>query len=866
MPSEELRVGDKVRMRVRDTVPIALRDKRATIAHIQDGRYRLVFASPPSDSSGNPYHAMWWTRDHFRVIARGPVIEVGTRVQVADQPYSDYENGYVDSALYGAVGVVADVGRMSVTVRIETPGGGGTTNYIHPYYLTVIEQAPAPGRFSVGDLVQVAPDAVRSTVTGQRVNSRIAGQVCQVSVTNHPHYEVRTLNGVGFTGTVHVSGLSPAAEDVIQFRRGHVVQVAEGALRSLGGRPAAVAGQIGIVYDDVITPRVVTAMGTGYVHQSFLSTVETPTLEPGMTVRVGRQAFISSSDTGNLRMASDRLYNRIGRIAPRITSVIDPGGNVRVRVGGSTEWVHWAFLTVLSEEEAANTMVPGMMARVSMTSQSGRHIPVNVRGRVVTVAEDYGDGSFYVEANGRGEQVWQEDMTRIVQAAPDQRSCWHCTEIAEPHFTVNSEVLCQNCTEVCGTCSQVRALRRMHLIDERFTCSDCSVQCQHCGGVNPRSDARVNSDGYWYCPRHWRQCRADGCEALAFGMQATCQDCQTHVGYDALGRWRRTEAVLWLGGPVRSKGGYYVGFEHEVTASGMFNLRPLREWANENLGHRTALDPKPDSSVSGFEIATQPMTPAFFESVDWESYMAMLNENYPVYSEPEGHGLHVHIGRQAFRRERLSRYKGDGTLRKKPKRIMVTDPAMLAAFTLLLSRGHSHLTRIGRRDSARWAERVTHPVKATIVQPHFPVRGKQHAKITRSMHVAVPRGAVNLTNQHTIEIRVARSTRSADDLRDAVRVVYLAAEYIRHLRSQGSINPKAVNWMAFSEWVREVMPEAHQSISGSGVRLEPHPVTTGSLMEAFTTEESEALRAAGTVNTRMEEDGEVSAPFVTLGA
>src|SRR5690606_20299266 len=117
--------------------------------------------------------------------------------------------------------------------------------------------------------------------------------------------------------------------------------------------------------------------------------------------------------------------------------------------------------------------------------------------------------------------------------------------------------------------------------------------------------------------------------------------------------------------------------------------------------------------------------------------------------ERDTHGLHVHIGRQAFRRPVLVKKDGRGRPYKKPHRVMRTDPGMLAAFTYLLTRGHDHLVRIGRRDSEEWAPTVPRPVAAAIMQEYsgVPYDHPQRLKLQRAgEYVEIPRGAVNLNN------------------------------------------------------------------------------------------------------------------------
>jgi len=78
----------------------------------------------------------------------------------------------------------------------------------------------------------------------------------------------------------------------------------------------------------------------------------------------------------------------------------------------------------------------------------------------------------------------------------------------------------------------------------------------------------------------------------------------------------------------------------------------------------------------------------------------------------------------------------------------------------------------------------------------------------------VGRDALNFGNSKTVEVRAFRSTRNADDLRAAVRLVYYTADYVRHLMDEGQVsNPARLNWTQFTLWVATNHPEGFASIA-----------------------------------------------------
>lgn len=340
-------------------------------------------------------------------------------------------------------------------------------------------------------------------------------------------------------------------------------------------------------------------------------------------------------------------------------------------------------------------------------------------------------------------------------------------------------------------------------------CTTCTAECGDCGVRISQGDIRRPYDitGHPLCPGCVRVC--DDCGHY-MQRSGDCRRCYNTLS--GLNGYGKTHANRWLGGPLpkNKKGierGYYLGFELEVSAV-RGNVRVLHDWAENNLGYSDALDCKEDSSVLGFEIATQPMTPEFFEAVDWDDFFALLNKKFPLKdrkrTEPEGHGLHVHIGRTAF----------------------AGDDIAMAAFCYLIGQS-SHLERIGRRKPTSYCTKVVKPVSAAIRSVNNQT-GKYRIQANKAANsgVYVDRSAINLLNGNTIEIRAFRSTRKPQDLKDAVRLVYVAAEYIRYLRfSNTGVPPRALHWNEFAKWVGANYPDAYESIAD--VRKRKLPVKRG---------------------------------------
>jgi hypothetical protein len=384
-------------------------------------------------------------------------------------------------------------------------------------------------------------------------------------------------------------------------------------------------------------------------------------------------------------------------------------------------------------------------------------------------------------------------------------TCPECEKegIVRDSLTVNENVVCKDCAVACSSCTnpimrdEAHEVTRMWASTSRFMCDDCTHECYECGDVLATSDMYY-LDGDYYCGNCSHSC--DSCDERYVGEECENDRCRGRVrGLSAYGK---THPERWLGGPVRQRErqadkGYYLGFELEISAD-TGNVQPIFDWAQQNLGYSDAMDCKEDSSVEGFEIVSQPMTPAFFESVNWESFFDLINERFPLEShrrgvEPVDHGLHVHIGRVAFDKDDIA----------------------MASFCYLIGQGQ-HLERVGRRSPTTYCKKVEKPV-STAIKSEYQRMGthRKQASKPAMRDIYTGRDAINLGNNGTIEIRAFRSTRKADDLRDAVRLVYVAAEYIRSLRSgKGNVSPRSLHWSTFAAWVGVNYPDAFASIAG----------------------------------------------------
>lgn len=348
---------------------------------------------------------------------------------------------------------------------------------------------------------------------------------------------------------------------------------------------------------------------------------------------------------------------------------------------------------------------------------------------------------------------------------------------------------CNGCATSCTGCGAMRLTRNMECHNGSWYCApnanrDCRPACANCGS----RDTHLNYSHYRgesVCDDCRIACTDCGCE-----LENDGDDCPSCVN-GSLEYYGHTHPHTWLGGRDAD---YYLGVELEISAD-RYNPRTryVRNWAERVLGSSDNVSCKADSSVSGYEIVTQPMTHEFFESVDWAEFFRMLENVDSTYEEPDGHGLHVHISRTAFKSD-----------------------IQLAAFCQLLAGNPDELERISRRKPTGYCPRTQKPVSDVILsqgEREYSKAKTQFARLDKKRHAErdkryrtgsglryLDRGAINLENDATVEIRSGKSTRDRFEFETSVRLVYVAAEYIRAIGR--GYNPKNLSWKAFMAWVK----------------------------------------------------------------
>lgn len=307
------------------------------------------------------------------------------------------------------------------------------------------------------------------------------------------------------------------------------------------------------------------------------------------------------------------------------------------------------------------------------------------------------------------------------------------------------------------------------------TCNNCGYEWDF-GGEDEHFVYCLDCD-CGYCPEN------DSCPC----------GCDRRDSYAGIRNWDYKPIPVMFGA-----GPFHFGFELEI-GTDRRNATPVYEWSNDVL-KRDLLYAKEDGSVAGFEIVSHPMTREYFDSVPWNAFFDMLNAEYPVtdyygLDESEEHGLHIHVSRTAF-----------------PRR------SLLARWTYMIHRNRHTVERIARRRGTHWARFADRPVRECLPPLDYALvpgldtwnqsRDDQQRIIAqyRRTHQTTDTyperyRAVNQTNGPTVEVRVFRSTRRPEDLRNAFHLVSSTVDYVRDNATLPRNTRESVRWSAYLGWL-----------------------------------------------------------------
>lgn len=226
----------------------------------------------------------------------------------------------------------------------------------------------------------------------------------------------------------------------------------------------------------------------------------------------------------------------------------------------------------------------------------------------------------------------------------------------------------------------------------------------------------------------------------------------------------KPEPVFHGDGPV------YLGAEIEVAAYGQTVTEAAR-LAYDRLGDLAYL--KEDGSVSGFEIVTHPMSYQYaMTEFPWDLLPDLCETGAEATASC---GIHVHVSRDGF-----------------------SGPSHTYRWMKFIYRNQHAVTKFARRESAQWApfrrdERANIKIWAKKV-PNIYDDGYYYPSRYQ---------AINVTNEHTLEVRVFAGSLSPSRVQAALGFVAASVEYTRSLTAYDIAHNGGWEWGAFAKWVSE---------------------------------------------------------------
>ena len=305
--------------------------------------------------------------------------------------------------------------------------------------------------------------------------------------------------------------------------------------------------------------------------------------------------------------------------------------------------------------------------------------------------------------------------------------------------------MCYSCGDeffTCEWCGTAENNNYMHSCD-----SPSAILCESCHSNGTAwcewCNVTYDTDQYSGCP--------NGCDNRD-------EDCLHDYGYKP---YPIFHDVCGTAHPER--GVVYMGVELEMEAFDA-DLRTGVTTVEDLLGDFAYC--KSDSSISyGMEMVTHPMTLEYAQARDWSVLTLLRRQGFRSWNTTTC-GMHIHVSRTAF----------DGS-------------AHLFRFSqLVLKNEHTCTTFAGRAANGYCSF-------ADGYQPGF------IAKVIKGQHYA-NRGAVNLQNGSTVEVRMFRGSLKEQRLLANIEFVHAAVQYTREL-TVPQVATGGLSWRAFATWITD---------------------------------------------------------------
>ena len=315
----------------------------------------------------------------------------------------------------------------------------------------------------------------------------------------------------------------------------------------------------------------------------------------------------------------------------------------------------------------------------------------------------------------------------------------------------------------CGTTFLTRG-SNSSWVDRTLTCEGCVeelinaeeiTQCEHC--------SNYTTDIHWSDQRNVELCES------CFNDSWECNECGYEIteGYDHE-CYREENSIIYQYSykpdpQFFGNDDYYFGLELEVEDAHEWGCENGAQIVVDELGGRVYC--KSDGSLNdGFEIVTHPHSFQALKTLDLRVLDTLRRKGFRSW-DTSTCGLHVHISRTAFR--------------KNGKR----DEAHELRFQKLIYDNGVHVRAIAGRSSS---------------YARFNDKGKLVPKVKYGQ-TADRYEAINVQNDHTLEVRVFRGSLKPERVLSAVEFLHSAVEYTRNMK----VNPKdnQLSWVRFMAYV-----------------------------------------------------------------
>lgn len=419
-------------------------------------------------------------------------------------------------------------------------------------------------------------------------------------------------------------------------------------------------------------------------------------------------------------------------------------------------------------------------------------------GREITANEaiKYGGAHYCTECVAVcaecGEVAYKRDMRE------DSRGDWYCEECADDllreceecgkvfRYDRGTEVMVSDWGRYEWYCDE--CVDEMRDAGEIFECGDCGNYYLSSVGI-AQEDGNIFACPNCECNYRWCEC----CDRYVHYTQYNAEEdaCVNCAPRSLVKSYHHADKSGWRGKPRVAWGGVMrgVGLELEIDRDDRDGQAEARLTHKLHEMTEGALVFERDGSLErGFEIITKPHTEEAFYALPWRDILtACVEEGYKSHNTSTC-GLHLHLSRVLF-----------GESAEKQERA-------IAKLIKFYDTFYADIVRVSRR-GADTAERWARPYNRSRDEVAKMVKGEVWCE---RYH------AVNITNPHTVEIRIMRGTLKYETFMACIDFIIKTAKKARSIKWADVDN--AERWLEYIEpSTREYIKSRGASFGGAKI-------------------------------------------------